>query len=85
MGSGIFFPVCALFVSILILTMLCYRKHINTIETRLYSWLVSTNFLGLIIELCCTLAAYFSCSFILDSTFLIYITSSDIYYIIFET
>ena len=58
MGSGIFFPISAIFVSTLILLMFFYRKHINTVETRLYSWLITTNFFGLIIEFCCTFAAY---------------------------
>lgn len=58
MGSGIFFPISAIFVSTLILLMFFYRKHINTVETRLYSWLITTNFFGLIIEFCCTFASY---------------------------
>lgn len=58
MGSGIFFPISAIFVSALILLMFFYRKHINTVETRLYSWLITINFFGLIIEFCCTFAAY---------------------------
>lgn len=58
MGSGIFFPISAIFVSTLILLMFFYRKHINTVETRLYSWLITINFFGLIIEFCCSFAAY---------------------------
>ena len=58
MGSGIFFPISAIFVSTLIILMFFYKKHINTIETKLYSWLIITNFFGLIIEFCCTFASY---------------------------
>lgn len=58
MGSGIFFPISAIFVSILIILMFFYKKHINTIETKLYTWLILTNFFGLIIEFCCTFASY---------------------------
>lgn len=58
MGSGIYFPLSALLFSILLLFLLVFKKHLITIETKLYSLLVISNFFCLITELLCTFAAY---------------------------
>ena len=59
MGTGVYFPLSALTFSIILIILLVFKKHIKTMETKLYSTLVITNFIGLIIELLCTVAAYF--------------------------
>jgi len=58
MNTGIYFPLSALLFSILLLISFFSKKHIKTTETTLFSILIVTNFLGLIIELLCTFAAY---------------------------
>lgn len=58
MGTGIFFPASALLFSILIIVLFFAKEHIKNAETRLYSILIVTNFLGLLIEIMCTFASY---------------------------
>ena len=58
MGSGIFFPLCALLFSLLQVSLITLKKHVKTTETKLYKFLVISNFIGIIIELLCTYAAY---------------------------
>ena len=58
MNSGIFFPICAVPFSILIIVLFYKKGHINNYETRIYSLLVILNFVGLILELLCTVGAY---------------------------
>ena len=58
MGSGIFFPLCALPFSVLIIILFFRKGHIKNEETRIYSALISSNFLGLLIEILCTFAAF---------------------------
>ena len=57
MGSGIFFPVCAIPFSLLIIILLLKREHIINTETKIYKALVILNFVGLIIEILCTFAS----------------------------
>ncbi len=57
MGSGIFFPICAIPFSILIMILFFKKGYINNIETKLYKILIITNFVGLILELLCTFAS----------------------------
>lgn len=57
MGSGIFFPICAIPFSLLIMILFFKKGHINSAETKIYKKLVIINFIGLIIELLCTLAS----------------------------
>ena len=57
MGTGIYFPISALLFSLLIMLLFFLKEHINTMETKLYGAIVITNFLGLIIEILCTLAS----------------------------
>lgn len=57
MGSGIFFPICALPFSFLTMALFFFRGHIKNEETRIYSYLIVSNFVGLILELLCTFAS----------------------------
>ena len=58
MGSGLFFPLCALPFSLLILFLFYKKGHIENEETRIYSILIVSNLVGLIIELFCTYASF---------------------------
>ena len=71
MGSGIYFPLSALLFSILLVGLTFFKKHIKTIETKLYSLLVVSNFIGLIAELLCTYASYIHDSNLLLSNFIL--------------
>ena len=71
MGSGIYFPLSALLFSILLVGLTFFKKHIKTIETKLYSLLVVSNFIGLIVELLCTYASYIHDSNLLLSNFIL--------------
>ena len=57
MGSGIFFPLCALPFSLSIIILFYVKGHARSKETKIYSVLIISNFLGLIIELLCTYAS----------------------------
>jgi len=57
MGSGIFFPLCALLFSLLLVIIFFTKKHIKTFETKLYGFLIISNFVALNVELLCTFAA----------------------------
>ena len=56
MGSGIFFPLCALPIIIVIVISFNVKKHIKNSETKIYNYLIITNLIGLIIEILCALA-----------------------------
>lgn len=71
MNTGIYFPLSALLFSILLLISFFSKKHIKTTETTLFSILVVTNFLGLIIELLCTFASYIHGDFTMLSDFIL--------------
>ena len=60
MGSGIYFPTCAVLFSVLTLILFFGKKHISTVETKIYGFLLIFNFIGLIVELLCTYAAMIS-------------------------
>jgi len=47
------------------------KKPIKSIETKIYKYLIVTNFFGLILELLCTFAAYISGTFPLLSDFIL--------------
>ena len=57
MGSGLYFTIAALFIIILVFIMFFFKKHHDTTETKLYSWLIVTNLIGVIIEFLCTFAS----------------------------
>ena len=71
MNTGIYFPLSASLFSILLLISFFSKKHIRTTETTLFSILIVTNFLGLIIELLCTFAAYIHDDFTILSDFIL--------------
>ena len=78
MGSGIFFPVCAIPFSLLIIILLLKKEHIVNPETKIYRALVFLNFIGLIIEILCTFASiiyndYRLISDIIYKTYLLYL------------
>ena len=71
MGSGIYFPLLALLFSLLLVCLIFFKKHIKTVETKLYSFLVLSNFFGLIVELLCTYASYIHGTNLLLSNFIL--------------
>ena len=58
MGSGIYFPLCAIPFNILLLIVFFKKGHIKNEETRIYSLLIISNLVGLIIEILCSLATF---------------------------
>ena len=56
MGSGIFFPICALPIIIIIILTFNLKKHIKSDETKLYNILCFANLIGLILEIECSFA-----------------------------
>lgn len=54
MGSGIFFPICAIPFSLLIISLFFLKGYIKNEETRIYSLMILINLLGLVIEILCT-------------------------------
>ena len=40
MGSGIYFPTCAILFSVLTLILFFGKKHISTVETKIYGFLL---------------------------------------------
>ena len=78
MGTGIFFPIAALPIIVIILLTFNLKKHIKSDETKLFNMLCIANFFGLIIEIACSWACknyvsyYFLSQFILKS-YLIYL------------
>ena len=56
-GTGIFFPICAIPFSVLLLILFYKKGHVKNKETKIYEMLLISNFFGLIIELLCTPAS----------------------------
>lgn len=89
MNSGLFFPICAIPFSILIIVLFYKKGHIDNYETRIYSILIDLNFIGLILELLCTVGAfiYNDYKFVADfffKTYLVYLltwTALFMYYV----
>lgn len=71
MGSGMFFPISALPFSVLIAIVFFFKKHVESVETKLYGWLIITNFIGLIVEILCSFAATIYDVHTLVSTFIL--------------
>ena len=71
MGSGIYFPISAIAFSLLIITVFLIKRPIKSVETRIYKYLLIINFLGLVIELLCTFAAYISDTHYIISDFIL--------------
>lgn len=57
MQSGVYFPMLALPFSFLMLILYFAKEHINTKETKIFGVLIISNFLGLLIEIMCTVAS----------------------------
>ena len=57
MGSGIFFPICAIPFSILIIVLFFKKGHIENTETKIYKILILLNLIGLIFEILCTVGS----------------------------
>ncbi|MBQ2639877.1 MAG: response regulator [Bacilli bacterium] len=78
MGSGIFFPVCALPISLIIIITFHVKGYISSEETKLYNRLIIANLIGLVIEIMCSYACeiytknYILSTFILKS-YLVYL------------
>ncbi len=58
MGSGIYFPLCAIPFSILIIILFFVKGHVDSKETKIFKVLIISNLFGLIIEILCTYASY---------------------------
>ena len=54
MGSGIFFPICALPFSILLIILFFKKGYVKNVETKLYKILIISNLVGLVLEILCT-------------------------------
>ncbi len=57
MGTGFFFPLCAIPFSLIIILSFYKKGHIKSKETVIYSSLLLSNLFGLIIEILCTYAS----------------------------
>ena len=56
MGTGIFFPICALPFSLILIIIFNVKKHISSKETQIFNTLIVSNLIGLIIEIGCSFA-----------------------------
>ena len=79
MISGISFIVCGLCCSILIMVAYFSKKRLNSYENKVYSWLIISNFFGLVIELFCNITAKIN---ILPEAFNILLTKLYLMYLI---
>ncbi len=70
MGSGIFFPICAIPFSILINILFFKKGHIDNYETRIYKALIISNLVGLILELLCTVGSLIYSNYHIVSDFI---------------
>ena len=55
-GSGIFFPISALPIIIIIIVIFNFKGHVKNEETKIYNYLIISNFIGLILEILCSFA-----------------------------
>ena len=80
MGSGIFFPICAIPFSILIIVLFFKKGHIENTETKIYKILIILNLIGLVFEILCTVGSLIHhnhphISNIINKTYLAYLLS----------
>ena len=80
MGTGIIFPICAIPFSILINVLFIKKEHADNYETKIYKLLIISNFIGLILELLCTVGSliynqYTIIANAIYKTYLIYLIS----------
>lgn len=71
MGTGIFFPIAALPIVIIILLTFNLKEHIGSNESKLFNFLCISNFFGLIIEILCAWACRHIDSYNLISQFIL--------------
>ena len=83
MSSDIWFPVAGLFFSIMTMIILFSKGSIKTKETKIYKIMLITNFVGLIVEILCTYAAYIHDDNLLLSDFILKVYL--VYNIVFVT
>ena len=57
MASGLYFPISAIPFSLLVIMLFFIKDTIKTTETKIYKYLLLSNFIGLIIEIFCTYAS----------------------------
>ena len=57
MNNGIFFPICVLPISIIIVITFFLKSRVNNKETKLYSKILVSNFIGLLLEILCSFAS----------------------------
>ena len=57
MGSGLFFPLCAIPFSMVIVILFFTKGHIVSKETKIFKVLIVSNLCGLIVEILCTYAS----------------------------
>lgn len=57
MSSGIYFPICAIPFSIIIIILFYNKGYIKNEETKIYKYLLIINLTGLLIEISCTFAS----------------------------
>ncbi len=80
MNFGISFSSLSIFYSILLIKNFFNKKRINSYETKLYGWLVLTNFAGLILAIMCYFGVLYSdtypiFAYIISRGYLVYLTS----------
>lgn len=80
MGTGIYFPLCAIPFSLIIIILYYIKGHIDSKETWIFNTLMISNFIGLFIELLCTFASMIHTTYPLLSNF---IYKSYLFYLIF--
>ena len=78
MNYTIFFTICSLFYSVLIGTAYFSKRRIKSVENKIFSWIIITNFIGIILELCCLITSldyvkYSLINFITIRLYLIYL------------
>lgn len=80
MGTGIFFPLCALPFSVIIVLLYFIKGHIRSKETLIFGTLIVSNMIGLVIELLCTYASHI---YYINQPLSVFILKSYLFYLIF--
>ena len=80
MGSGIFFPMSALPIIVIVIIIFNLKGYVKSHETKLYNYLIIANLIGLILEIMCSWACIIHDSHQLLSelilkTYLVYLVS----------
>jgi len=75
---GNFFTICSAFYILLLLVVFFSKKRLNTIENKIYSWLIITNFFGVILAIFCFMTMLHADKFglintIISKTYLLYL------------